>query len=129
MKILLVDRQAFVSATDATRYSHGASRPGSIPAVSSSSTIRIEYDPSYQALSWHMRRIHREAAATDALAIGGVRIAEAHTIPIRGRVLGKMSATLFVRDVRIGDVVEYAYSLSGHQPALRNKYAERSCSR
>lgn len=123
-EVLLVDRQVRVGPQGVTRFVRGALRPTSIDGLGPASTIRVQYDASYQALAWHVLRIHRGTAELDALRAAYMRVANADDDPSEELVHGLTSATVILRDVRVGDVIEYAYSVSGDQPALHDRYSD-----
>lgn len=117
---LLLDRQTRVGTSTEVHYVRGAVRPTAAAGLAAASTVRVEYDASYQSLAWHTLLLHRDGHVVDVLGAADVRIATAHDQP--QLVLDRTTATLFIPDVRVGDVIEYGYSLTGSQPALRGRF-------
>lgn len=92
-------------------------------AVESLANVEISFDPSYQALALHQLRVHRGGQVQDRLAAAQVRLLQ------RERDLetliydGSRTASIFLDDVRVGDVIEYAYSISGSNPVFGGRHA------
>jgi hypothetical protein len=91
-------------------------------AVESLANVEIGFDPSYQTLSLHLLRVHRGGQVQDRLATAQVRVLQ------RERDLetlifdGSRTASIFLDDVRVGDVIEYAYSISGSNPVFGGRH-------
>lgn len=122
-EVLLLEQQSRVETGQIQRYFHGASRPTALPGLSLSSTIGLELDASYQTYAFHFIRIRRDGQVIDAMKDTDFRITDAEDDRAERLVLGMTNVTAYVRDVRLGDVVEYAYSINGAQPALHGKFA------
>lgn len=121
LAVLVVDGQHRLSREGvAVRYARGARRPVTVAGLRAAAEVRLQYAPSYQRYAWHMLRIHRGDQVIDALAAAEVTQG---TMPDYDDVGGALEVTAYVRDVRVGDVVEYAYSVTGQQPALGDHYA------
>lgn len=124
VEALLWDTQTWVSGARVVRYSHAALRPVSSAGLGTASAVAIVFDPAYQSHAWHMLRIVRGDAVIDALP--RAEIHESTGAADQGdMVRGSTRVTAFLHDVRVGDVVEYAYSIDGDQPALGGRFAER----
>lgn len=120
---LLVDTQTRVERNGVRRYYRRAQRPTSSAGLSSASQVKIRLDLSYQHYAWHYIRLLRDGATLDALPSADIRRADSDGPEDEDMVHGKTEITAFVRDVRVGDIVEYAYSVEGDQPALAGHFA------
>lgn len=110
---LLVDTQIRDDATTSTRFQRVASRALNPHGVESTANIEIEFDPSYQTLTLHAVDLVRGGRVIHKLAAAKIRVIERET-ELEARILdGMKSANIFLDDVRVGDVVDYAYSVSG----------------
>lgn len=121
---LLVDTQVRVQPDGARqRYVHHAIQANDSAGVASSANVDIDFDPSYQRLTLHRLRVHRDGRVQDRLGDARIRVLQ------RERELealiydGSRSASIFLDDVRVGDVVEYAYSLDGSNPVFGGRHA------
>ena len=115
---LLVDTQERVGEETSTRYRRLASRALNPHGVGSVANIEIQFDPSYQALTLHAVNLVRGGRVFDKLAKAKVRVIQRET-ELDARIFdGAKSANIFLDDVRVGDVVDYAYSVTGRNPVF-----------
>lgn len=121
VQYLLLDEQVRVDSNDKTRFRHLASKVLNERGLDDVANIEIPFDPSYQKLTLHSIDVRR----------GGQRIAKLPTAQIK--VLqresglesliydGTRTVHVFLEDIRVGDVVEYAYSVRGTNPVFGNR--------
>ncbi len=115
---LLVDTQLRSGKATSTRYRRVVSRALNPHGVESIANIEIEFDPSYQTLTLHAVDLVRGGRVIHKLASAKVRVIERET-ELDARIFdGMKSANIFLDDVRVGDVVDYAYSVSGRNPVF-----------
>jgi len=116
---LLTDSQTRVSAEGKTTYRHFATKAINAKGLESVANIEIPFDPSYQNLSLHSIDIIRDGHAIHKLADAQIRILQRET-ELEFRIYdGSKTANVFLDDVRVGDTVEYAYSLTGRNPVFK----------
>lgn len=121
VRALLVDSQVLVEARDRVRYRHLATQATTTESVESQANISIGFDPSFERLTLHFVRVVRGDRHIDKLRPTAVRILQRES-GLESLVYdGSKTASLFLDDVRVGDVVEYAYSLRGNNPVFDNK--------
>jgi len=93
--------------------------------VQDSGSLAFAFDPSCQELIFHRVQIHRGGKSLDKLDMSKVRLIQPEP-HLDGHVLtGRDTALLFVEDLRVGDVLEYAYTTRGINPLLRGRYSAR----
>lgn len=119
---LVVDSQTRVTRDSQTHYRRMARKILSATGVDTASELRIPFDPSFQKLRFHHLRIIRDGAARDVLAPDHIRIIQQETELDQKIYDGSLTALAFLPDVRPGDVIDYAYSISGANPILRGRY-------
>jgi hypothetical protein len=115
---LLVDEQLRVEGKQRTSYRHYATRALSVQGLESLANLDIRFDPSYQTLTLHQIMVLRGQERINKLANAKVRVLQRETELDTLIFDGSRSANVFLEDVRVGDVVEYAYSLRGHNPVF-----------
>lgn len=120
--ILLFERQTRVGRQRIERFDRFVRRVVSRPGLDTVSHITIDFDPSYQQLAIHSLRILRDGREIDALDPPAVRLLQRETDLEYGIFDGRFTATLVPEDVRIGDVVEYAYTVRGSNPVFGGHY-------
>jgi transglutaminase-like putative cysteine protease len=91
--------------------------------VEHAAELRFEVDPSYERLTLHAIRIVRGGRMTDALDERDVRVLEQET-DLEQRVYnGRITVLVVLRDVRVGDAIDYAYSIRGQNPVMAGRFA------
>ncbi len=119
---LLDDTQERVTANTVERYRHIRFRPRSPAQVEDGSQVELGFDPAFERLVIHHARVERDGRAIAALAAQEVKLVQREK-GFEERIYdGSLSALIFLQDVRVGDVVDYAYSVEGAIPVLGGKY-------
>lgn len=118
---LLSDSQVRIRDSDAVQYFHYAVKAVAESGVESSANIEVNFDPSYQTLTLHAIRVHRAGRVFEKLASASIRVLQREKELEYLIFDGSKSASVFLDDVRVGDVVEYAYSLAGANPVFGNR--------
>jgi transglutaminase-like putative cysteine protease len=91
--------------------------------LQSVASISIDFDPSYQRLDIHHLRVVRgdQTRTLDpALLVNTLRRERDLE---RAMYDGRLTAHIVTPDVRLGDVVDYAYSITGAQPIFGGRFA------
>lgn len=120
---LLSDTQVRVDARDKVQFRHIAAKALNERGVESVAHVEIRFDPSYQSLALHMLQVRRGDRVIAKLPTAQVKVLQ------RERELeylifdGSKTANIFLDDVRVGDIVEYAYSIRGSNPVFGNRHA------
>jgi len=118
----LDDTQERVTAKTAERYRHFRYRPRSPVQVEEGSQVEIDFNPAFQRLVIHYVRVEREGRAVGTLAAREVKLVQREK-DLEGRIYdGTLTALIFLHDVRVGDVVDCAYTVEGANPVLAGKY-------
>ena len=91
--------------------------------IQNSSEISVDFDPSYQQVSFHTIRIVRDNKIINQLDLHRMKVIQQEKELSRYVYNGSLTAVLILEDVRKGDVVEYSYTLKGANPVFRGRYA------
>ncbi len=91
--------------------------------VQSLSDISLSFDPSYQELTVHYVDVYRDGQKVYQIKSGDFSIFQQESNRERSLYDGSLSAVLELPDVRAGDVVDYAYTVKGLNPLLKNHIA------
>lgn len=121
---LLEDHQVRVAGADVNEYFRRVRRVVSPAGVQNASELNIDFDPSYQRLVIHDVALIRDGKRIDEMARDEVRIIEKEAEAKDGIYDGQLTALLFLKDVRPGDVLDYSWSLEGSNPILGGRYAD-----
>jgi transglutaminase-like putative cysteine protease len=123
-ELALVDDQVRIGASSVDAYTHMARRIIASAGLDAASKVSIEFDATYQSLAFHFVRVRRGDAVIDRFDASAVKLAQREPNLDRQMYDGRRSALLFISDLRVGDVVEYAYTLHGADPTLGGRYAD-----
>lgn len=118
VQYLLVDDQLRFDGRELVTYSHRAARATNEHGVESIANVKIQFDPSYEHLSLHMISVRRAGQVVTRLDPAAIRLLQRETELDALLYDGTVTASAFLTDVRVGDIVEYAYSLRGQNPVF-----------
>lgn len=120
----LFDDQFRVSGSGVERFHHHVSKIRSSSGLEKASQLELDFEPSFQKLIIHYIRIRRGDQTIDALNLREIKVIQKETELNQRLYNGTLSAIIFVRDVRVGDAIEFAYSINGENPILGGRFAD-----
>lgn len=121
---LLVDTQVRVTGTGVWRYTRQVAKVLSSAGLEDASQLQFGFDPSSESLVLHSVRIVRDGRLTEALDASEVRVVQPERELDDQIYTGQLSALVFLRDVRPGDVVDYSYSVVAGTGYFGGRYAD-----
>lgn len=121
---LLDDHQIRVSQRTVDRYYHHIQKIESAAGLTDLSQFKLYFEPSYQQLAIHFLRIWRDGALIDALRPSEIKVIQQEEGLNRQIYNGTLAALIFLNDLRVGDIVDYAYTVSGENPVLGGHFAD-----
>ena len=124
---LLADRQ--LHAEEHSRHCHYAYRLLSEAGVQNNAQLTFDFDPEFQTLTFHRLRIHRKGEVIDRLATQEIQVLQRETGAERQLYDGRLSAVLLMEDVRVGDVIDYAYTIQGANPVFEGLFSDYELTR
>lgn len=119
---LLADEQT--NAQDFTSYQHYATKYLSRNGVEDGSRITIVFDPTYEKLTLNKLVVYRDGKAVDRLASQEVKLLQREEGLEQRLYDGRFSAVMLLEDIRVGDVVEYAYTIQGTNPIFDGNFMD-----
>jgi len=117
---LLRDRQ--INDQVDQSYGHDALQILTSTGVQDASQISINFDPSCEALMFHWVRLLRGGAVLERFDPVKVRVIQRETELEDHLFSGEQTAVLVVDDVRKGDILDYAYTITGTNPSLHGRW-------
>jgi transglutaminase-like putative cysteine protease len=96
----------------------------STSGVQNASEISVEFDPASEHLVLHQVRILRSGRDVSSFRAGDVSVIRPERESEEGIYSGTLSAVIFLRDVRPGDILDYAYTVLGTSPSPPPSFAE-----
>ena len=121
---LLVDHQMRIDR-GSVDYSRFVVRLLNQSGVDDESQITIEFDPVKDQVHLHRVTIRRSGTAIDALARAKTQVLQRERGLESGVLDGSLTLHLLLDDVRVGDVLDYSYSIRHREPEWGNKTFRR----
>ena len=117
----LADTQYLVQQTPVV-YVHRALTINDPASLSRAGQVSIPFVPQYHQLKVHTVRVLRAGESLDRTASSTVRFLQRETGLEQGVYSGEVTASILVSDLRVGDTLEYSYSLFGQNPVFAGKF-------
>ena len=90
--------------------------------VQNASEINISFDPAYETISFHFIRIIRNGEIINKYKEKEIKVIQRED-NLESKIYdGSLTAYLSLSDIRLGDIIEYAYTQKGRNPIFNNKY-------
>ena len=122
-RYLLYDRQTRIDGVTVESYTRWSRQITNEAGLTGTSQLSVDFDPSYETLALHSVLVRRGGETFDRLTREAVKLVQREP-KLEAQVFdGRQSAVLFVSDLRVGDTVEFAFTLRGADPTLRGHYA------
>jgi transglutaminase-like putative cysteine protease len=120
--LTLFDTQVDVARQET--FVHVAKEITSDAGIQSGANLQFLWDPSFQELTIHEITVQRGAERMNRLEPDKFKIIQQETDLDRQIYNGTLSAVLFLEDIRLGDKIEYSYTLRGGNPSLRSRFSD-----
>lgn len=117
----LLDKQNHVERKE--EYRHYIREIISQTGVQNGSEISITYDPSFQKLTFHKIIVWRNNQPINKLQPDKFKILQNEKELSKFIYSGTYDAYLILDDIRKGDRIEFAYTISGNNPIFGDKYS------
>lgn len=118
------DEQMRVDDKTVTSYHHVVRVVNDVSGLGVASQVEIEFDPSYQTLAWHHFDIVRAGKHLNKLDRKRIQLLQRETQLERRIYDGRVTASVVVDDVRVGDQLDFAYSIRGANPVFDGRYVD-----
>lgn len=93
--------------------------------VQNASEISVSFDPAYQKLVFHQIALVRNGQRINQLSLDQIKVVQEETDAERYQYNGMKRAFVILQGTRKDDRIEYAYSLIGYNPVLKDHYTGR----
>ena len=123
MRYLLIDFQKHSGVAES--YVHYVEQMVNEHGVQECGTLSFMFDPSYQELAVHRIQLHRDGQVINKLERSALNIIQPEKELDWDIYSGDHAVTLFLEDLRVGDVLEYAYTVRGRNPVSMNHFWTR----
>lgn len=119
--ILLYDEQINVDRKE--NYFHFSTKITDNVGIQPASSINLTFDPSYQSLILHRLKIIRSGKTIDKLKSSDFQTIRRELNAETYIYDGSLSAFTNISDVRVGDIIDYSYTIKGRNPIHKNLYS------
>lgn len=119
---LLLQEQQFNALQNESFY-HTDRQILTVAGVQDGSTVKIDFNPNYQSLAIHWIRIWRGGEHQDRLDTNKVEIVQQEKDMDEYMLNGEKSFILVLDDVRVGDIIDYAYTVKGENPVFDSHFS------
>jgi transglutaminase-like putative cysteine protease len=118
---LVIDRQSNVGLKAA--YYHEARHITSQNGVQYGASVTVSFDPSYQRLRFHSIDLIRDGVRANRLDRSQIKLFQREKDMESFLYDGTYTAQCDLEDVRVGDIIEFAYTIEGTNPVKGERYS------
>jgi transglutaminase-like putative cysteine protease len=122
--ILLDDKEVRLSEKTVERFYRHVESVDKAPGLQTVSKLQFEFEPSYQSLAIHFIKIIRGGQTIEALRPAEIKVIQKEDDLNEQLYNGTTQAVIFLNDVRVGDVVDYAYTVTGNNPVFGGRFSD-----
>jgi transglutaminase-like putative cysteine protease/tetratricopeptide (TPR) repeat protein len=119
--IRLADTQHFLGKSFPELHVRRAILINDPAALTAAGRFSISFSPEYERVQLHGIRIHRGQEQFDRTTTSNIRFLQREQDLERGVYSGRVTASILIDDLRVGDTLETAYTISGRNPVFGGK--------
>ena len=119
---LLDDHQTRVEGQKTERFCRHVKKVLSATGLEAESELQLVFEPSYQTLVIHHVRILRGGRVINALDPSEINVIQQESELDQRIYNGQLSAIVVLKDVRVGDQIDYAYTVAGDNPVMGGRF-------
>ncbi len=125
LQLLLIDKQTRIEPSGTVRYQHVLRQINEASGLQKGAQIELDFDPSFQKLQFHRLEVWRDGKRLDRLERKRIKLLHREPQLERQIIDGRMTASIVLEDLRVGDRVEWAVSLIGDNPVFGGKFVDQ----
>jgi lipoprotein NlpI/transglutaminase-like putative cysteine protease len=124
MHYRIIDDQTRLQGATRWSHSHVVRVLDEVGGLGTASQIEIQFDPTFQTLVMHHLFIVRGGKRIDKLEPKRVELLQRETQLERRMYDGRVTASIVLQDVRVGDQIDIDYSVRGVNPVFEGHFAD-----
>jgi hypothetical protein len=105
-------------------YYHEVRKITSETGIKIGASISVSFNPAFERLVFHSVKLTRRGVASNRFDRSRIKLAQKEEDPERLAYDSSWLARMTLDDVRVGDVIEFAFSTEGTNPLRRGKYSK-----
>jgi lipoprotein NlpI/transglutaminase-like putative cysteine protease len=117
----LINEQVMVDGTGQSHFNHIIRMVDESSGLSRAASIELQFDPNYQTLTIHHIDVIRQGKRIAKLERSKVKLLQRETQLERQMYDGTVTASVVVDDVRVGDQIDFAFTVHGSNPVFDGK--------
>lgn len=121
VRYLLSDQQYDISSKDMSVFSHISMQPINENGLEHVAELSISFNPGFQKLNWHSITVTRKGKVSNRLAKKKIKILNEDDSLDNRQYDGRVKALAILEDIRVNDVINYSYTITGTNPILGEK--------
>lgn len=122
--VWLIDEQTQLGRDGQSSFHHVVKQANDSSGLESTAEFQVQFDPSYQSLVLHKLEVWRNKQRIDKLSRNAIKLLQREPQLERQILDGRLTASALLADVRVGDRVEYSYTIKGANPVFENKFVD-----
>ncbi len=126
MHYALIDDQTRVTGDAEERFEHLVRVVDEAAGLQTAAQPEIAVDPGWQKLAPHTLVVLRDGKRVNRLDRKRVRLLQRGTRLERQIYDGRVTASIVLDDIRVGDRLEYSYSVRGRNPVFDGRFVDRN---
>jgi|GEM_PF-397540 len=120
---LMVDHQLMVKhAVSNQEFNHYSYSLESEAGLENGAQIYLDYDPAYQQLQLHQLDVVRKGQRVSRIESADIQLIQRETDLDRLIYNGEKTLSIVLDDMRVGDIVDYSYSIIGENPVYDDHF-------
>lgn len=124
MHYRFIDNQVLLGTATQWKYTHVVRVVDDVAGLGTAAQIEVQFDPSYETLTLHHIDIVRDGRHYSRLDRKRIQLLQRETQLERRIYDGRITASIVLDDVRVGDQVDYDYSLRGVNPVFGGRFVD-----
>ena len=116
---LLIDRQ--INLNEKAKYYHYTNQIIDDQGAENNVRRSFVFDPNYQKLIIHYINIIRNSKIIKKLKRSELKVIQQEKDLKKKLYDGSLTALIFLKDIQVGDILDYAFTIKGFNPAFENK--------
>jgi lipoprotein NlpI/transglutaminase-like putative cysteine protease len=122
MHYRLIDDQMLLDGKTQWFHSHVVRVVDQPGGLATASQIEVEFDPTFQTLALHQLDVIRKGKRISKLNRKRIQLLQRETQLERRIYDGRVTASIVLDDVRVGDEIEFDYSIKGANPVFDGRF-------
>ncbi|WP_323760851.1 DUF3857 domain-containing transglutaminase family protein [Maricaulis sp.] len=121
VRYLLIDDQHDARGEEPALYIRRVREASNASAIETLASFEVNFDPSYEHVVFHHIRLTRDGEVLDRQDRAQIEFARHESNRDRQMLNGEVTALARIDDVRVGDIVDYAYTVYGLNPTYNGR--------